>query len=354
MDAGAYTALLTGVGAYAGSTANVTVTVAQLDLSSAELFVDDVEYKGTTLTVDDIKGAGAPTVNGKAINEIAGVDFAAGPVAKVGAYAATFSAASDQENVVNSGTAAFNAVSEKLGDGCYKYGNATVADAVEGKVFGTGRNAFDLADVWVDHADIDESDYTVTLTNADGVEVESADAAGAYTLTVEVVPGSDFALGGKKEAKITVSTGSLATAEVTFTYKGDVYSGAPIAYTGSDVLADVAVTVKLGNKTLVEGTDYALVVTAASGAKVSEAVDAGAYTMAVKGLAYTGTISQALVVGKAQITNLRVQTGEAKVLPWTGEAVTPVVEYTTDGVWTQTDSTQGATVYEYVAPEDAE
>ena len=354
-NAGAYTALLTGTGAYAGSTANVTVTVAQLDLSSAELFVDDVEYTGTTLTVDNIKTAGAPTVNGKAINEIAGVNFAAGPVAKVGAYAATFSAASNgQKNVVNSGTAAFNAVSDKLDDDCYKYGNATVTDAVEGKVFGTGRNAFDLADVWVDHADIDESDYTVTLTNADGVEVESADAAGAYTLTIEVIPGSDFALGGKKEAKFTVSTGSLATAEVTFTYKGDVYSGAPIAYTGSDVLADVAVAVKLGNKTLVEGTDYELVVTDASGAKVTEAVDAGAYTMAVKGLAYTGTISQALVVGKAQITNLRVQTGEAKVLPWTGEAVTPVVEYTTDGVWTQTDSTQGASVSEYVAPEDAE
>ena len=355
IDAGSYSAVLSGTGAYANASATVRFEVKQLDLTTAQLAVEDFAYTGGTMTVDAIDDKA--TVNGDPVTDFtSGIVFSAGPVAKVGSYTATFSAADNQKNVINSGTASFNVVSKILGDSAYKYGNSDLDTAVDNQVFGTGRNAFDINDVWVEDDNIDEGDYTVTLTNADGDEVESATASGRYTLTVSVKPGADYALGGSKTVHFTVSSGSLAAAEVTFTYKGAVYGGDPIPYTGKNVLDDIQVTVKLGRNTLVEGTDYELVVTDDAKEQVEEAVDAGNYTMSIKGINYTGTISQGLQISQATIKALRVQTGATNVLPWTGEAVTPVIEFTTDGEWdvVAKDEDGIATAYGWVIPDNAE
>ena len=359
--AGDYKAVVTGNAGkdYAGSTVTIPFTVKALDLSTAAVVVDDIEFEaGTTNYYNTISGG--TTINSAALADFgADVEFSADPVSKVGAYSATVKAAEDQSNVAGEKTVSFNAVTTKVAATAFLYGSeqldkeydsSTAPNALNGRTFDLSqKQGFDIEDVTVTGYKLDE-DYTVTLTNEDGEIVANAEAAGTYTVTASMIAGSDFALGGKASATFTVINGTMDNAAATVTYKGQVVqSGQTLAvYDGTDVIDDLAVQVKMGKETLVEGTDYT--VSYARGTEaVEEAVDADAYTMTIEGVTYEGKIPFTFSIGKAQITNIRVQQQASAVagIPYTGEPVVPVVEFTTEGEWNSAENV-------YDAPEDAE
>ena len=370
VDAGDYKVVVSGKDAasvtpgsaeYAGATVTIPFTVNKLDLASANVVVDDVQFTAGNVNYYTTI-AGGTTINGVAVGTFTGaspatVEFTADPVSKTGTYNATVKAAANQDNVIGEKTVSFNAVTTKVADTAFLYDGTQLDLAVNsgGKLNGatfdlSQKQGFDADKITVTGGYELDEDYTVTLTNEDGEIVANADAAGTYTVTVSMIPGSDYALGGKASATFTVINGSMANASAVFTYKGQVVGdNTTIAiYDGTNVLDDLAVQVKMGKQVLAEGTDYT--VSYAKGTEdVTEAVDAGNYTMTVTGITYDGDIVFHFTIGKAQITNIRVQQQASAVqgIPYTGEAVTPVVEFTTDGEWNSTENV-------YDVPENAE
>ena len=348
--AGEYRAYIEGTeGVYDGAEAVVSFTVEELDLSAADATVNDVAVASSAYS-NILAGA---NVNGRAVSDLNDeVEFSADFVnGKAGSYEATFTAAEDAQNVTGTKTVSFNAVETLVEDSDEVVEYNSVAWAREEvKTFDASKKqAFDADLVSVDG--YEEGDWTVTVTDKDGNVVASPTAAGTYTMTVTMNPGSDYEVGGKFVRTFAVTNGTLDNAVITVVYEGDVVSSISHVYDGSDVVDGISVTVKRGNATLVEGTDYELVYSKNGAGEVDSIVDAGSYVLTVKGTAVQGKAEVAINVAKAQITNLRVQTNATGVLPWTGQAITPVIEFTTDGEYAV--DAKGETG-SYVAPEDAD
>ena len=342
---------------YAGASATIPFTVEQLDLEKASFVVNDVATSNAAY--DTIQSGatvdGTPVASLNTAEEDPNVVFSADPVSVVGTYSATVSAADGQGNVVGSKTVSFNAVDKVVESAAITYDGAELAKTLKNKVFDLSKkDKFDADEIAVSNGEggyyeLDE-DYTVTLTNEEGEAVANADSAGKYTVTVAMIPGSDYALGGKATATFTVINGDFSQAAATVTYKGTIVGdNAPIVYTGSDVLKDIAVSVKWDKKELSEGSDYT-VAFSQDGKEIEQAVDCGSYTMTIEGISYDGKIDFNFSIAQATITGLRVQQMASGLegVPYTGEAVVPVIEYTLDDA----DAIAADTAEWHVLPSD--
>ena len=182
--------------------------------------------------------------------------------------------------------------------------------------------------------------YDYTVTDEDGNEATAADLtkAGTWIVTATVdSAANEYAFGGTLQAKVKVSEGTIdASKSVYLMYDGKLASKAMSdQYDGTDKLANFSVTVKAGDKTLVEGADYTVTVTNKDSKEVAEAVDVDKYTITIKAPAYGLTETATLDVTAIAVDDIRVanqttlEKGETTVefLPYTGEAIEPVIEY---------------------------
>ena len=331
-DAGSYVAVVT---AHSGSnysgTARLNITVEKLNLSTASVSVNDVELDGT-----DPAEPAVIMANGVDVTSYVDWSSASEPILEAGAYEVTVEPKDAEEapvaaNIEGTATVGMNVVGTVVDPSLFMYGDSPLS-SINGHVFNNAVEGFDANEISVKGYKANQ--YSVSVTDEDG---NAADASrpGTYVVTVSMVPGTDFAVGGKAQAKFTVTDGSFGDADVMVTYKGKLYTNTAVAYTGEDVLADFAVTATLDGEELAEGTDYEVTVKGPDGKEVSEIVDAGTYTMTVKGLNYAGEFVVSIVVNPAKITGLKFQmnatmgsvlVGQA---PYTGSAVVPTLVYTT-------------------------
>ena len=154
---------------------------------------------------------------------------------------------------------------------------------------------FDLSKITVkdeDDNDIDEFDVVVLDEEGKEVSEDSLEKPGTWTVkvTVDAKNEDGESVVGSATCEVVVSYENVTQdANVYMTYDGKNVEGlVDPTYTGEDLMGNVAVKVVAGSKTLVEGTDYEVTVENAEGDEVDEVVDAGNYTVKVKGLTYSG------------------------------------------------------------------
>lgn len=353
---------MTGAGDYAGSEAQIAFTVGKLDLSTADVVVKDVEFVAgseAATTVASINGK-APS---KALAGLLSIDYPVVPT-KIGQYQAVVAgvatganAQAASANLTGSKTVSYNVVTS---EGIYVTYGANTDDALapqlanatvnlsQGQSFSTsaitvypGTTAPSVTDGVASVTPLKSGQYTVTVTDKDGKEVpaSSLSTPGTWNVTVAVDSAAmDYALGGKATCQVTVTNGNVAASNIFVTYDGKAGSSFEKTYTGEDYYKGLAVKVVVGDKTLVEGTDYEVAITNAKSEEVTSITDAGVYTVAITSdtwtMPETGNTCT-FTVKAVKIDDLSVadevtvggQTGVA----YTGSDITPAFEYASVG-----------------------
>ena len=354
--AGTYTARLTGVGQYSGK-ADVVVTIAPLNLSTANIQIADTLNGAFKIT--KINDLSATAASGSDFSAFAKLDITAGPdgtlsTTENGKYTFNVEPADDSGNVIGSKSVTANRVASANVTWTLPSATSTTAATT---TLGTaaqftlsdinyqdGDKAFDISTLKA--APTDDPDtalkYTYTVTNAKGevVPQSSLTKAGVWTVTANVVPSTEASYGSTCTFTVTVYDGTIENKDVILLQDGAVASTLTTPFTGSSVLPDLDITVKSGNKTLVEGTDYTFNIYASTDTgktnPLDEMVNAGGYVLAIESSNYdvSGVADISVTVNKMEINGLRV-TGQTErpdsteYLPFTDAAIEPVVEYTT-------------------------
>jgi hypothetical protein len=195
------------------------------------------------------------------------------------------------------------------------FGNGTIQDTNES---GTKVNSytvsldadevtyFDLTDITATYnstTTVKNSELTIVVKDADGNVVSDAATAlktpGTYYVTAsvngKVNKGTDY-VAGSKTTKVVVEYAAPDASTTYMTYQGkNVDDELNVVYTGKDFVPDFAfkATSPNGNITYTQGTDYDLVITTTVNGKtaeVTEIVDAGEYTVTVKGKTFNGDV----------------------------------------------------------------
>ena len=238
-NAGTYTARLTGMGAYAGTVATVTVKVAALDLSAADIYVEQVV--GATAQMPT-----APTtVNGsKALAAEVGLAYA-GVVGDKGSVNATAAAATkDDSNFTGNKQVQVVKVNKAA---TFTYNDAAMPETLNINL--AKKEAFDasLIKVMDGETALEAGKYEVKYTKADGSPAQEGDLgkAGSYIVTVTVkADQTDHELGGSVQMAVNVTAGTIDCDTNLFVrYNGAVVDSIEADYTGASV-AD-AITVAL-------------------------------------------------------------------------------------------------------------
>ena len=313
-NAGKYTAVVTGTGAYEGSTANINFEVAVLDLSSATFVANAVEVDEQASPAQStvINGDPGLTVNslltsrdigvwdqvryhgadGKTYSAEAG-DYKIWTNSKhgIGGYEFFGKATEDNKNVTGEFYATIDVVTEVVSAESFLYDGVAMNDGKPGTV----------ADGELDGSLVDQSkgesydsslfsiagkkdvDFTVSLGTEEG------NAVGTHTVVVEIANPGDYSIGGSSYATFTVVAGTIDTAEMDAVA---IIDGVNVpfgtisrpTYDGEAVVP--AISVSCGDKALVAGEDYTVTYTDAAGNPVEEMVNAGTYTVTIESDAY--------------------------------------------------------------------
>ena len=210
---------------------------------------------------------------------------------------------------------------------------------------------FDLSKIEVTYngnTKLDEKDYDVEITDADGtaVEASSLKTPGTYFVKVSVNTEDESGklVAGSAVAKVVVSYG-VTNANVYVSYKGvnDDDLAIEDSYTGADLMKNVSIKVKAGDKELVEGTDYKLEIskkqTDGKWATVDSIVDAGDYKITVDGVTFTSDFVVTFHVKQAVATAVTVDQWVGEVekgafkpatvfLAYTGDEIKPTFTFT--------------------------
>ena len=347
VDAGNYTAVITGAGNYAGTTAKQAVTVDKLVLSNGEAAIEDKPAVAAT-PIDTIEttSATAPTkptaitVNGKKITDSALLDQIKLTLADTaisydanGSY--TFNAAAadkENKNITGSATATVNKVKENA---TFKYGKTAApasldVDASDGETFDQAKLTAWSADgktKITDGVTYAYADKDGKTKNAQGQAYTAANvnAGGTWTVTVKVTPSygdnnkdkTNYQVGGEQSMTVKVTNGAVdADASVYFTYGADVVTSVEATYSAKDLLSDAAKTIgvkvyaKADDTTaLTAGTDYKVTVTDENGKDVTDEgiENAGTYTVSVTSETYdlSGATDLTVVVKPFDLTDIK-------------------------------------------------
>ncbi len=387
-NAGDYTAVVKGVGSYAGSKVSIDFTVSPLDLSKATIVLskqgtDKATNDLTKATIGQINDLKATDSDRTAFDTIVGqlqAKFVSGPDGSAissakpnGTYNYTVSAPKqagvENKNFTGTQTVGFDKVASTSVD--WKYGEGSLADYFTDhsltKATGThdghtwNKADFDISKVAVapqtgatNAAKYDSLDYTYTVKDEEG-NVVSADklaTAGTWTVVYKVDASKcDYDFGGTFTQTVTVTEGTVdGDAAVVLKQDGKVVENAEYTYDGTDALKKLDLAVTVNGKPV----DYTLEVRkdSASGEKVTEAVNHGTYHATVKVNGYelknntfTVTVDQVdmthvRVAGLSSFSEKDAQGNEKGYgfLPYTGEAITPSFEYQTNYAECQKDS----------------
>lgn len=372
-DAGTYDVYVTGQGAYEGTTKKLTLTIGALDLSSADLTLADTSSDATAENA-----LSALVLDGEAVSsglqaklKVTLKSGASDDGTTLGAYTFTVEPADGvTSNVTGSATVSQNRVTNVVDDnGSYQfyYDGSKLADGAAETVDLSSEDPFDLTAINVVNTSSstdevvanEDIDFSVVDANGKTVSATTLSEPGVYTVTYRVnAAATDYAYGSaERTLTVTVTNGKVASSDVIVNYKGTVVSseGVTDTYNGENLLDNLSTQISFDGKTLTEGTDYEVVVTNEDDETVSEAVDAGTYTISFASDTYdlsaAGTVT--LTVGKLALsadntkiafdgTTLAVVNDEVtEVMPYTGEAYEPklYVALTTDEddnpVWTE-------------------
>ena len=315
VNAGEYTAHLTGEGAYDGSTADVKFTIGKLDLSASAVvaavqqagnlsavdFAGTVEINGNDkLTMETLYDESAIAwsqvryhgADGKVygVGEDGYVDLATskGKLPK-GGYEFFAQAVAGDPNVTGEAYVTFNVVDEVVPEASFEYDDVALNDpvdeeALDGRVFDQSKDeAYDASLFSI--AGKKDVDFTVTPSTDEGNTV------GAHTAVVEVTVPSDYSIGGVATADYAVIPGVIDTDEldaIVILNGSNVEFGSTVKvpYTGEAV--EPAISVSCNGAALVEGEDYDITITnKATGEAVESMVDAGTYTVTLTSDTYT-------------------------------------------------------------------
>jgi hypothetical protein len=235
---------------------------------------------------------------------------------------------------------------------------------------------FSLSDVYAEYTKtttnpkIKSKDITFVITDAKGNVVTEDDlkTAGTYYVKATVAKRDDNNkyVAGTDVAKVVVSYGNVASSNVFVSYKGlnvDTNKTVSVYYSAEDQAKDFSYLVKStnGNITYTQGKDYEVTISTTIDGKtqnVDEIVDAGDYTVTIKGLSYTGSTSFGIEVKPATITGVTLnydynsnKDNPERAYRYTGEVITP--EFTFSGYGAVTTITaDDYDVYYVVASDD--
>ena len=216
--AGTYKAHLVGKGEYAGTEADVEFAVAKLDLSTMSIEAkdyakDDATYSTAVITSPDQFSVGNVFLASTAEVTVAvnGYETAAGTsgdtfknMGAAGNFRYLLSAKANSENVTGSCVVTVRVFGTLTPKTDFKYGtkkiNGTTAAAPFETFYLDRGQSFDpemlnIAGVY------DNFEYTVTKN---GVEVESFDEPGAYTVRMEQTPAANYSKGGSASGTFVV------------------------------------------------------------------------------------------------------------------------------------------------------
>ena len=346
-DAGEYIVRVTGKGAYAGSVVDVPFTVEKLDLSTAEITINNQVAKA---------GVGAPTavasVNGESsLGGLVKLVFksadngALAPSSAKGAYTYTVQeeTADGKDNPSIEGTQDVVVV---------RYEKNVVFKYDKGTSFGSDASPltdFDASKISVKDGKKDVA-FKVSYLKKDGGKYVQCDASaitgrGEYKAVV-TVDDATHTYGGSQEIFFKVEGNSIACSDIYATYKGDLVNGAAVndIYSGEDLLPNLSFKVYDEDGKEVSLSEFDVRVTK-DGKEVDKVVDKGAYKVSVEtkkdSMYYVDGSDNVVTVtvdpvkiadsdGNAAIRlsgTTGVGTDGAKTYAYTGKAVVPTFEY---------------------------
>ena len=389
---GTYEVVITGIGDYDKQEVKYDLTVGKLDLSTLDLYVEDVTLGDSAPGVDAIKGDDVKKLGDYLTSE--NFDFKPNKTwiaSGAGEYTFTLSAKEDADDVNARVTGAaeitVSCVNEKASVAKFFYDDEALVDkqtitvdASQAKddfaSTGWTLKSLDLSklagtyeDENAKEQDLEPGQYSYTILDAEGNEVDAIGVKGTYTLIIEAVPAElGFNVKTSRIAvTVKVKAGVIGTASTIFTFDGKVVNDTnPIAdqfYSGQDALDRLGIQVKgPDGKVLEEGSDYEVAVTK-GGKEVDSAVDAGVYTVTVTSDKYEfatkgdkETISFKIVpfdlsdsdcptrVTFPTAITYKDGSSEKTFVPYTGSDITPIVEVALtedeneEPVWTTLDS----------------
>ena len=376
VDAGDYTAVLTGKGAYQG-TKEVKFSVGKLDLSKAAVSMADIDGS-VAAEANPVHVAGVADADVPGLVEttlVSNPDGNASYTGTNGKYTVRVSVKDDDDvkkNVTGDAEVSFYKVDALVAPSGFTYAGDAFADGLT--IDANDGESFKASRIKVKKSATENykaSDLEVTytdLTSGKAVDADALSTPGKYRVTVRINAASDdFKQGGSATLDVTVKRGTIDADKTVAFYKDGkiVYNhngqpGVTTFYDGTDVLKSITVDVKDddGNE-LVEGTDYTLKVTQGN-KSVDSITDAGTYRITVDAPGYDfGTSDNTLdvVVSKANVTGLEADYGDGTSNPiaWTGAAVTVpgarYLELKDDGTTPKTDE-DGKQLYKTL-PADA-
>ena len=278
--AGTYTVTIEGMGTgttYGTQKKTFKLTVNKLDLSEASVTVDDVDVDTFTGNVSSFKVGGVSYSNTSQDTYTFDVTYSTG----VGAGSVAIKASSGNTNVTGSTTATFNIVNKVLSGSNVKYDGVDFVTKPSVELNLSEGQSFkpEKLSVTDGNSALPASWYTVSYEDSDhnAVDASALQKAGVYYVNVRVnAAAANYAYGsGTETLKVTVKSGDIdAAQDIIFNYDGKVGTSFSKVYDGKDFLDQLSITVKTSDGTLVEGTDYTVVVTNSKDEEVDEIVDA--------------------------------------------------------------------------------
>ena len=353
--AGEYVVRLTGKGDFEGSVVEVPFTINAIDLSKAEIVLNQVSGKlGAALPtgVASVDGGTSSVVLGNLSLEFVSASngLQTPDSTKKGAYTYKVSVKSDatdnvKSSIVNAGEVV---VSRYEKDATISYDGKIIPSTgldLSAQDLNTPK-VFDLTKVSVKGGNADLK-YTVSYTNGKGEAVSAEDTKlpGKYTATI-TVQDDTCTYGGSATVTFRVKATIIDVKDVYISYKGKVVdSTVADIYSGEDLLKNVSVKAFDVNGNEVPSSEYVVkVVNTESGKTVDEVVNKGNYKISVetkKGSMYkvdgaanfviltvdpvtiasTGSNADIMLSGQDKLAN------GSKVYSFTGKEIIPTFEY---------------------------
>ena len=353
-QAGAYTFVLVGKGAYAGTQATVSYTVESVDLATADVPTLVEKADGAAFAA---KKAIDFTYNKNEVNQTVGAftsttstllywQDADGEVSEIpptnnepGRYTYQLTAPAENQNVKGTRTVTVELVEDEAYityDGA-AFGADRLFDASRGQAFDP-----ELFEAWTDSDMMQEIEGATVVVTKGGEVVTDFTEPGDYTATVTVPTAADFSMGGSQDFDFTVVAKRISSAsnlKVMAAVDGTVLQAKPAAnpveYDAEAVVPTIVV--KDGTKTLVAGEDYTVAYEDKDGNEVESVIEPGMYAVVVS---FPGTkyadgskvedVEYTITVEKAEIESAEA-TADFFALPADGAAVSPTfVGYVND------------------------
>ncbi len=319
LEAGNYVGYMTGMGQYAGETAEVHFTVEAFDFSSATVTVDDViasesAPKHPTKVVNGVEGA----ANYVELDpSLVSLEFSSADNSdsqlfdKPGSY--NFKASVDPLNESISGADfKFVNVNKVAAYADFKYGDAAIEDSYFVNL--DKGQSFDLGMVKAYNGKDEAKGVSVSAVRGTTVVSSGKLTEGTWTVTVSVDPSAnEYAVGGSKTFTVKVVLASVdADANVFVYYKNEAVTSVEKTYDNKAIVkSDFAVKAFKDDNTDVSD-QVSFNIYDESGKKVDKVVDAGAYTLKIETdeLELTGTTEISITVNKVDLSKLYVMQTE--------------------------------------------